>query len=191
MCMLNTCQQVAILSNIVELSSRKAEVQIHHRSISRVTAVYNQPVKKWRIKPTTRIHSIWQFFCKSQKTFWCFVSFKAWVQHFNNPSISLTQALNLTSPFKKYFLCNTLKSCVVIVIAQIQDFYGTSCLFSKRGKIGQKANCAESGLNNTFKPSLHNLDTTVHSLLHLRIQLCCHKHVHAVILRLILISNKY
>ena len=58
MCMLNTCQQVAILSNIVELSSRKAEVQIHHRSISRVTAVYNKPVKKWRIKPTTRIHSI-------------------------------------------------------------------------------------------------------------------------------------
>ena len=114
--------RTCILSNIVKLSSRKAEVQIHHQSISHLTAVYDQPVKKWRIDPTTRIHSISQFFSKPQKTFWCFVFFKSWVQHFNNPPISLTKALNLTSPFKKYFLCNTLKSCVVIVNAQNTRF---------------------------------------------------------------------
>ena len=57
---------------------------------------------------------------------------------------------------------HTLKSSVVIV--QTQVFYGTSCLFSKRGKIGHKATCAESGPNRTFEPSLDKADTTVHML---------------------------
>ena len=42
----STCHQVAVLPNIVDLSSRKAEVQIYRRSASRLTAVYGRPVKK-------------------------------------------------------------------------------------------------------------------------------------------------
>ena len=53
----STCQQVAVLPNIVDLPSRKAEVQTHRRSTSRLTAVYSRPVKKHGFESTTRIFS--------------------------------------------------------------------------------------------------------------------------------------
>ena len=87
-----------------------------------------------------------------------------------------------------FFVTYTKKLCSN---CSTQVFYGTSCLFSKRMKIGHKINCADSGPSRTFKPSLHKWNTTVHSLSRLRIQLRCHKHVHAVILRLTLIPNQY
>ena len=55
-CVCLMCQQVAILLNIVSMSSRKAEVQIHRWSTSWLTAVYSWHVKKYGFKSTTRIH---------------------------------------------------------------------------------------------------------------------------------------
>ena len=54
----STCQLVVVLPNIVDLSSRKAEVQVHCWSTGQLTAFYSQPIKKRWFESTTIIHPI-------------------------------------------------------------------------------------------------------------------------------------
>ena len=53
-----TCQLVAVLPSMVDLSSRKAEVQVHCWSAGQLAAVYSQPNKKCGFESTTMIHPI-------------------------------------------------------------------------------------------------------------------------------------
>ena len=137
LCMYVWSCMLAILPHIVELSSRRAVVQVHLCSTGQLTAVYSRLVKKRGFEFTTRTHPHLTHFSylKSRNTFWCFVFIKSWFKHFNKLSISSTEALNLTSSFKNLFFVTYTQKKLRSNCSNT-GFYETSCLSSKRGKIG-------------------------------------------------------